>query len=194
MRLLTAVIAANFVLGPIPLSAEEVIFFSPDEVREKFETSLTIIKQHLETQNPPRYFMYKAEIAFSVTTGADGSVEGKIPAGVVNVSFEGKYGQLSTAHRTYVYRPRSSIPVNFEDLGVAKFLAELQESVGNDLRSADHVVAQAKLTEEFIIVVSGEGKLEFFAIAAIGASVEARNSHAMTFYFCLLGNDGNCAD
>lgn len=175
-----------------PIAAQEVLFLDTDEMRGKFETSLAVIREYLEVQDPPKYHLNKAVIEFSVTTGADGSVAGKIPVGIVNVSFEGEYGQVATSREKYEYVPRDSVPVNFDDLGIAEFLSGLQKRVNEDLAKSGFVVTSATHTEEFVAAMNGEGKLEFFGLASVAANAEAKNSHKMTFHFCLLGNDGAC--
>lgn len=192
MGLLATTALAALLICISPVRADEVLFVDTDIVREKFETSLTIIKEHLEAQSPPRYHLHIAEIEFAVTTGADGGVEGKIPIGVVNVSFDGEYGQVHTTRQSYSYVPRDSIPTNFDDLGVAAFLVKLQEDIADKYRTADFVPSRATRSEEFVVAMNGEGKLEFFAVAALRASVQIKNSHKATYKFCLLGNDGNC--
>ncbi len=192
MKIIVAVISTVLFIGFCPAYAQEVELIDPDDIREKFETSLTVIKEHLETIDPPRYFMHKAEISFAVTTGMDGNIEGKIPVAVGSVSFDGNYGEVRTKRETYTYSPRTSIPVNFEDLGVVAFLTGLQEDVGGRLQDTEFLVTGAEHEEEFVIVLSGEGKLNFLSVLSFGVGVEVQNSHKMTFHFCLLGNDGQC--
>lgn len=194
MKLLAIFVFASFLLTASTLHAQDVQFIDTEKIREKFETSLGVIKERLESTAPPRYFLNKAEISFSVTSGVDGNVEGKIPIAVVSVSFSGKYGQVKTRRETYTYVPRTSIPVSFEDLGVAAFLAGLHEKVAEKLKTADFIVTAAKHEEDFVIVLSGEGKLEFLSLLSFGADVQTSNGHKMTFHFCLLGNDGNCLE
>ncbi len=192
MRASALLIAALLSAYPSAALPQEIRLIDTETVRDKFETSMSIAREYLATVDPPKYHLYKAAVTFSVTSGADGSVSGKIPAAIVSAAFTGKYGEISTVTKTYTYMPRDSIPVNFDDFGVLAFVSDLQSDIKEQLRESDHVVTNAELEGEFVVMAAGEAEITFLAVASLGVDVEVKNKHKMTFYFCLLGNDGQC--
>jgi hypothetical protein len=175
-----------------PVAAKEFSLVDTAAVSTKFENSMALAKETLQRYPPPRYLIYKVVVTFSVATGVDGNVEGKIPVGFVSFGFKGDYEQLTTKKQTFTYVPNTTIPTNVEDFGVLAFINQIQEKISTDLKKKQFVVTRAEHEEEFIVGIDGEGKLSFFNIADISGGANMKNSHKITFYFCLLGNDGKC--
>lgn len=177
-------------LLPLGANAQETVLLDESAVREKFEVSMSLLNEFISTQAPPKYILDSVTVDFSVTTGADGSVSGKIPVGIAGVSFEGAYSALDTISRSYTYTPAATIPTTFDDLGVLEFFNELQADAAHTMGGMG--LSSAEYSETFYAALNGEGKLEFFGVAAIGGSINTTNSHRMTFRFCLQGVDGSC--
>lgn len=172
------------------VAADEFRLIDEDQVREKFENSITLLNENISSQDPPAYILKNATVELSVTNGVDGSISGKIPIGVVGASFSGEYSELTTNVRTYTYTPRNTVPTNFDDLGVLSFLIDLQKDAANTMNGMG--LTSAKYAESFVAGINGEGKLEFFGLLSLGAEVSVKNSHKMVFVFCLQGADGGC--
>jgi hypothetical protein len=178
-------------LTPSVAAGIEIELIAKDEVASKFETSLAILKEKIDDQEPPKYILYKAEIEFALTNGLDGKIQGKIP---LVGELSGEYGDVSTTRTKFTYQPRPTIPVNFKDSGVVSFLNSIQEKVRLDIENSSFVMTKAEYDEEFIISVDGEGKMSFLSVASVSGHIELKNAHKAKFYFCLMGNDGSCVD
>lgn len=185
---------AVFALFTSPVTAKEFSLIDTAAVTTKFENAMALARETLLRYPKPRYLVYKVVASFSVTNGLDGSVEGKIPVGVVSASFKGEYEQISTRKETFTYVPTTTIPTNVEDFGVLAFINQIQSKVSTDLKTKPFVVSRAEHEEEFVVGIDGEGKLSFFSIVDVGGHADLKNSHKITFYFCLFGNDGKCVE
>ena len=174
-------------------SAQNYSLIDTGVITKKFESSMAMAKALLERFTPPRYMIYKVIVTFSITNGFDGAAEGKIPVGVASVGFKGDYEQIATKKQTFTYVPNTTIPTNVEDFGVLAFITQIQTKVSQDLKKAPFIVSRAEHEEEFMVAIDGEGKLSFLELASISGSANLKNSHKITFFFCLLNNEGNCS-
>jgi hypothetical protein len=185
---------ALFTSLTIPVAGKEFSLIDTAAVSAKFENSMALAKETLQRYPPPRYMIYKVVVTFSLATGLDGEPEGKIPVGLVSIGFKGDYDQLKTTKQTFTYVPAATIPTNVEDFGVLAFINQIQEKIAADLKKKDFLIMRAEYEQEFVVGIDGEGKLSFFSVADISGGANLKNSHKITFYFCLLGNDGKCVE
>jgi hypothetical protein len=174
--------------------ALNVSLINTDVITNKFENSMAIAKQLLDRFPPPKYMIYKIVVTFSVTDDLEGSGEGKIPVGVLSAGFKGDYEKLTTRKQSFTYVPTATIPTNIDDFGVLRFINQIQAKVSADLKTAPFVRSRAEYEEEFVVGVGGDGNLSFLGVASLSGSVRVKNSHTIKFYFCLMTNEGKCAE
>jgi hypothetical protein len=175
-------------------AANDFILIDPPIITQKFENSMAIAKETLRRFPPPRYMINKVVVTFSVTSGLDGSAEGKIPVGLLSIGFKGEYQQTKTTKQTFTYAPAGSIPTNVEDFGVLAFINQIQEKISADLKKKDFIVTRAEYEQEFVIGIDGEGKISFLSVVDVSGKADLKNSHKITFYFCLLTIEGKCSE
>lgn len=175
--------------------AQDFVLLDSDQITEKFETSLSVAKELLDARSPPKYLLYKAEATIAKTNGLDGKIAGKIPALLVSAEIAVDYYNVTTTTEQLVYLPATSIPTNFDDLGVGEFVTRIQDKFEDDLASGSaFVVARASLEHSFLIKVEGTGKLTFLSVVSVEGEIEVKNVHTIVFHFCLVGNDGECIE
>ena len=135
--------------------AQDFVLLDSEQITEKFETSLLVAKELLDARSPPKYLLYRAEATIAKTNGLDGKIAGKIPALLVSPELAIDYYDITTTTEKLIYVPTSSIPENFDDLGVGEFVTRIQDKFENDLASnSPFVVANASLEHSFLIKVT----------------------------------------
>jgi hypothetical protein len=194
MKMIVPSVLVLFMGLNAPTAAKDFSLIDTSAVSTKFENSMALAKETLRRYPAPRYMIYKVVVTFSLATGLDGSVEGKIPVGFVSVGFKGDYEQVTTKKQTFTYVPNTTIPTNVEDFGVLAFINQIQEKISTDLKKNPFIVTRAEHEEEFVVGIDGQGKLSFFNVADISGKASLKNTHKITFHFCLLGNDGKCVE
>jgi hypothetical protein len=173
--------------------ADEYVFVDTAVVTDKFETSLRVLKERLDSESPPKWMLYKAEVTFSKASGIDGEADAKIPVLIAEAEVSGEYQQLSTTTETVVYTPRATVPVNFDDSGLLEFLTRIHQEAREEMQAeSDFLPTRATFEDEFFVRMDAGGKLSFFSIFSVGGGGELKNSHQFRFHFCLVGNDGAC--